>query len=122
MTTSVRSTLPWLRTVAEQLGALRRDVVFLGGATLELFITDPAAGAPRPTRDVDVIIELVSYAEYVQLQERLRELGFQEDSSPGAPLCRWETRGIKVDVMPTREDILGFTNRWYDAAMREASE
>lgn len=76
MTISTRSTLPWLQIVAEQLGSLRREVVFLGGATLELFITDPGAGAPRPTRDVDVIIELGSYAEYVQLQERLRELGF----------------------------------------------
>lgn len=122
MTTTVRSTLPWLRTVAEQLGELRNNVVFLGGATLELFITDPGAGAPRPTRDVDVIIELGSYPEFVELQERLRELGFREDSSPGAPLCRWETQGIKVDVMPTREDILGFTNRWYADAMRGAGE
>lgn len=122
MTTSARSTVPWLRTVAQQLAELRSEVVFLGGATLELFITDPAAGAPRPTRDVDVIIELGSYAEYVRLQERLRELGFREDTTPGAPLCRWGIQGIKVDVMPTREEILGFTNRWYAEAMREADE
>jgi predicted nucleotidyltransferase len=122
MTPSPTSTIAWLRTVAKQLGNLRSEVVFLGGATMELFITDPGAGAPRPTKDVDVIVELGSYAEYVHLQERLRERGFQEDSSEGAPLCRWVTQGIKVDVMPTREEILGFTNCWYAAAMRDATE
>jgi len=122
MTSSPRSTIAWLRTVAEQLGDLRPELVFLGGATLELLITDSGATAPRPTKDVDVIVELGSYADYVHLQERLRERGFQEDSSEGAPLCRWVTQGIKVDVMPTREEILGFTNRWYAAAMRDATE
>jgi hypothetical protein len=122
MTSPSRRAIAWLRTVAGRLGDLRHELVFLGGATLELFITDPGAGAPRPTKDVDVIVELGSYADYVLLQERLRDRGFQEDSSEGAPLCRWVTQGIKVDVMPTREAILGFTNRWYAAAMRDATE
>lgn len=122
MKPSPNSTIAWLRTVAERFGELRSELVFLGGATMELFITDPGAGAPRPTKDVDVIVELGSYADYVHLQDRLRNSGFQEDSSDGAPLCRWVTEGIKVDVMPTREEILGFTNRWYTAAMRDATE
>jgi len=50
MTSPPRSTIAWLRTVAERLGDLRLEVVFLGGATMELFITDPGAGAPRPTK------------------------------------------------------------------------
>ena len=70
---------------------------------------------------VDVIVELGSWADYVHLQERLRERGFQEDRSEGAPLCRWVTQGIKIDVMPTREEILGFTNRWCTAAMQDAT-
>ena len=122
MTSPPGSSIAWLRTVAERLADLRPELVFLGGATLELLITDPGASAPRPTKDVDVIVELGSYADYVLLQERLRARGFQEDSSEGAPVCRWVTQGIKVDVMPTRDGILGPPNRWFSAAMRDATE
>jgi hypothetical protein len=34
--------------------------VFVGGATLGLWITDPAAPEPRPTKDVDLIVEVAS--------------------------------------------------------------
>jgi hypothetical protein len=40
--------------------------------------------------------------------------------SEGAPVCRWLVDAIKVDVMPTQEDVLGFTNRWYLPAIRNA--
>ena len=39
-----------LRFIAEKLGDLRDQVVFVGGATSELLITDPAA-PPRPRGD-----------------------------------------------------------------------
>lgn len=114
--------LAWIRTVARRLGDLSLKVVFLGGATVELLVTDPGAGAPRATKDVDVIVEVGSYAAYAQLQKRLRERGFQEDRTPGAPLCRFTVEDVTVDVMPTSEEILGFSNRWYTAAMREAKD
>lgn len=112
--------IEWVRIVAERLGELREEVVFLGGATMALLITDPAAAALRPTKDVDVIVEVASWGEYAPLQDRLRERGFAEDSEEGAPLCRWVIEGIKVDIMPTNEKILGFSNRWYSAAMKTA--
>lgn len=108
-------------TVARRLGALHERVVFLGGATTALFITDPAAGAVRVTRDVDVIVEVGSYVQYqLDLGEELRRAGFAVDTSDGAPLCRWIVDGVKVDVMPTDTSVLGFTNRWYSAAIRSA--
>ena len=110
----------WVRIVAERLGELRDEVVFLGGATVGLLITDPATTTVRATKDVDVIVEVESWGEYAPLQERLREKGFSEDTSEGAPLCRWVIADIKVDVMPTTEQILGFSNRWYGPAMKTA--
>lgn len=50
--------LEWVRIVAERLGDVVEDVVFLGGAIVELLITDPAATVARPTKDVDVIVEI----------------------------------------------------------------
>jgi len=98
------------------------EVVFVGGCTTELFITDEAAAEVRPTFDVDVLAEITSYADYANFSERLRALGFREDTSRGAPLCRWLIDEMKLDVMPIEERILGFTNRWYRAAMDAAQD
>ena len=113
-------TLDMVVLVARGLGALREEVAFLGGAVTGLLITDPAAPEIRPTDDVDVIVEVASQVAYASLGRRLRVLGFREDKSEGAPTCRWIFSGQKVDVMPTSAEVLGFANRWYASALREA--
>jgi hypothetical protein len=82
--------------------------------------TDPAASAIRPTKDVDAIVDVTSYAKYTALSERLRTLGLVEDTTPGAPLCRWRCDDLIIDVMPTDATVLGFSNRWYPAAIETA--
>lgn len=106
--------------VAERLGKLREQVVFLGGAATTLLITDEAAPDVRPTLDVDVIVKIGSGPDYHRLGEALRKIGFNEDTSEDAPLCRWLIDGIRVDIMPTDEKILGFSNRWYLSALHHA--
>jgi hypothetical protein len=101
-----------IRVVAERLGPLRDRVVFVGGAVRGLLLTDPGAAPERPTDDVDVIVEATSAADLDALGVQLRALGFREDASPGAPICRWLVGGVKVDVMPTEGKVLGFRNRW----------
>lgn len=93
----------------------------MGGAVTSLLVTDERAGSPRTTLDVDAIAEITSYPEYAAFGERLRALGFSEDASEGAPLCRWVHSGTILDVMPLDEKILGFSNRWYRAAMEAAA-
>lgn len=105
-----------MRQVALQLDGLTDQLVFVGGVTVGLLITDPASPAVRPTRDVDVITIIESHADYYRLGEQLRRRGFKEDQSEGAPLCRWVAGGWILDVMPTDEQILGFSNRWYRLA------
>ncbi len=75
----------------------------------------------RVTDDVDVIAELSSYVEYTKFSKLLRKLGFTEDSSEGAPICRWTLMGAKLDVMPTDERILGFSNKWFKSALSHAA-
>jgi hypothetical protein len=106
-----------LIAAAELLRPLLKDLVFVGGVITSLLITDEGAGTPRTTLDVDAIVEITSYAEYAAFGERLRKAGFSEDMSEGAPLCRWIQSGVTLDVMPLDEAILGFSNRWYRAAM-----
>ncbi len=105
---------------AEGLGSLLGEVAFLGGATTGLLLTDPAVEDVRSTLDVDVIVEVASRADYYDLEERLRELGFKNDLSEGAPLCRWLLSDLILDVMPTSEEILGFSNVWYADALHHA--
>lgn len=110
-----------LCTVASRLGALCERVVFLGGATIALMITDDEDIDIRPTNDVDVIVEVSSYFDYQHtLRDELLKANFREDNTEGAPICRWLVDGVKVDVMPTDANILGFSNRWYPEAIRHA--
>lgn len=112
--------LDQLIAAADALRPLLPELVFVGGCVTGLLITDEAAGEPRGTIDVDVIAEITSYAQYAAFGDRLRSLGFSEDTREGAPVCRWAQGGMILDVMPLDEKILGFSNRWYKAAM-EAS-
>ena len=114
--------LDLLQQAAEKLRPLLPEIIFVGGCATGLLITDPGAAAVRRTYDVDVISEIASYAEYIVFSERLRALGFAEDTSKGAPLCRWQQDGLILDVMPLDAAILGFSNRWYVDALRTAVE
>jgi hypothetical protein len=110
-----------LEQAAAHLGdALLEQLVFVGGAVAGLLITDPAMPDIRPTQDVDVICRVIARAHYRQLGMQLRERGFQEDTRPGAPLCRWCIEQIILDLMPTQGEILGFSNRWYPLAVESA--
>ena len=102
------------------LRPLLDELVFVGGCATGLLVTDVGAAGIRPTKDVDVIVDVASYAKYSDLSERLHALGLLEDTSDGAPICRWRYRGGVIDVMPTDERILGFANRWFSPAIRSA--
>lgn len=110
-----------LWTVAQHLGDLVDEVVFVGGMVRDLLITDPAAGPSRPTDDVDCIID-VNRGQYMLLTEKLRSRGFREDTDDDAPLCRWRVEGISVDVMPVNPEVLGFSNVWYPSGLQHAVE
>lgn len=66
-----------------------------------------------------VVIELASYAGYAELDERLRSIGFLNDTESGV-FCRYKIQGIIVDVMPTHAEAIGFSNRWYPEGYRQA--
>jgi len=111
-----------LELAARGLGPLTDEVVFLGGCATGLLITDTAAPPTRETKDVDVIVEIATRHDYHIFSGKLRDRGFHEDQSEGAPICRWVYQSVIVDVMPTDRSILGFSNRWYSDAMYTAEK
>jgi hypothetical protein len=80
----------------------------------------PSSWRHSPDQDVDAIVDIASYAKYTVLAGRLRALGLGEDTTLGAPLCRWRHGPLIVDVMPTDAAVLGFSNRWYPTAIETA--
>jgi hypothetical protein len=106
---------------ARQLGELTEELVFLGGSAVALLITDPAAPDVRPTLDIDAIVEVATWTDYYRLEERLRGKGFRQTMEENI-ICRWRHGEIVLDVMPTDERILGFSNRWYAESLRNAQE
>lgn len=109
-----------LARMAEALGELRERMAFVGGCATALLITDPAAAPVRATQDVDAIVAVASAQEYRRLGKALRERGFSQSVEEGEPPYRWSLGGMKLDVMPTDERVLGFSNRWYEVALRTA--
>lgn len=111
-----------LETAAAVLGPLLEDVVFVGGATIHLWLTEPGAPPTRATEDVDVICEVATRAQYHRFASRLRERGLREGMNEPV-ICRWRSADpqLVLDVMPTDPDILGFSNPWYEEAITTAA-
>lgn len=112
--------LPYLRRVAEALGDLREQLVFVGGSVAGLLVTDPLADPVRATRDVDAVVE-ADRAAFVRIEQAVAERGFARDPTSEV-ICRWVHResGVLFDLMPVRGDVLGFSNRWYPYAVQTA--
>ena len=109
-----------VEVVAAALGDLCDELVLVGGCAASLLIDAPTAPLPRVTYDVDLIAVVAALRNYHALEERFAQRGFKRDVSPDAPICRWRIGAIEVDLMPTDETVLGFSNRWYAEAATTA--
>lgn len=68
-----------------------------------------------------MLVAVSSRGTYYEFGDKLRALGFSEDMSEGASLCRWKSGWLLLDVMPVSSDILGFSNIWYEGALENAT-
>ena len=112
------TSIEMLQRVAEALGPLKNEVVFVGGTIPALLITDPGAPPLRTTIDVDLIVDSREHGQHADFEARLRDRGFQIKSPP---ICRYGIDDILVDVMTT-SDIQGFSDRWYPEAFSTAED
>lgn len=88
-----------LKIIADGLGDLGRDVVFVGGSVAELYADDSAATDIRPTMDVDCVIKTATYGSLQEFENLLRKRHFINDIESGV-ICRWKYNGEIVDIMP----------------------
>jgi len=109
--------LPLPEDAVRRPAPFSEEIVSVGGATPGLLITDVAAAPIRGTTDVDVTAEIVTCADYIAFSERLRQAHFTEDTSL---TCRWHNGSPALDVLALNKEVLGFTNIWYEPALRHA--
>ena len=110
--------LAMLHTVAERLGPLRNQVMFMGGTILPLLVAEDVATDIRTAKDVDIMIDMPSKAELYRFEDTLWDLGFRRESVGAA--SHWCLDEIGVDVLNADPDIVRFNNRWGAEAMRWA--
>lgn len=118
MITRAQQNLNQLADVAGYLGPLLDEFVFVGGCVVGLLIDDPLAPEIRPTYDVDTIVDIVTRSDYHRLENKLRKLGFEQSIEVESPICAWFINNIRIDIVPTQKDILGFGNPWYKDAIK----
>ena len=106
--------------VAHALGDLRDRLVLVGGCAVGLLFDSPTAPPPRVTYDVDLVAEVAALRDYHALEKLFSARGFIRDRCPDAPICRWVVDSVKVDLVPTSDAVLGFSNAWYPEAIRSA--
>ena len=113
--------LAMLETVAKALGDdLRRKMVFVGGCSTAVLITDEITlQEVRATDDIDLIVDLAGMVQWMQLQDELRQKGFTISGEDDV-ICRMRLGDLKVDFMPDDPNILGFSNRWYKLGIQTA--
>lgn len=85
-----------IKTVFQALGELQNEVVFVGGATVSLY-ADQETFEVRETDDIDVIIEVLNYADHAKFEEQLRKKGFTEISiQRTVEPARWDSRENRI--------------------------
>jgi predicted nucleotidyltransferase len=105
--------------VARALGPLRDAVVFVGGATVNFYVSDKHVNEVRPTKDVDLVLEILNPHELEALQETLVKLGFYQTIEDNVP-CRFRFDDVMVDVMSTKSVGWAPANPWFELGYQHA--
>ena len=101
-----------IRRISLALGEMNEQVIFVGGATIGLYINDPGAEDVRATKDVDITVEIASRRELESIREDLVKKGFKQSPEDNL-ICRFRYDNIKVDVMSTKEVGWAPANPWF---------
>lgn len=106
-----------VKKVAKALGELNDQVAYVGGATVSLYADDPAADDVRPTKDIDIVLHILSFSELTAIQEKLSQKGIQPDSESEI-VCRFKYEDVLIDVMSTKEVGWAPSNIWFEPGFK----
>lgn len=108
------------KKVLDALGEEAEDFCAVGGGAIWLYLPNEIdAARVRPTEDVDFVVPAKTLGEYHKLEEKLRKLGFRNDTRAGARICRYVYKDITVDFMPARTEVLNLNSRWFEKGLKK---
>ena len=110
-----------IKRVALALGDLNDVVIYVGGATVSLYINDPAADDVRPTKDIDISLQILSIPQLEEIREQLNEKGFSQSADLDV-ICRFKLDDILVDVMSTKAIGWAPANPWFAKGFEKREE
>lgn len=105
--------------VANSLGELNDEVIYVGGAVVSLYITDEAAEQPRPTKDIDISVQISTYGQMDELREKLATKKIFPAQSEKV-MYRYTYEDILIDFIPYEKTVLGPTNSWLKPGFKKA--
>lgn len=70
-----------IKKIASALGELNEKIIFVGGATISMYVNDPAADDVRPTKDIDLTVKVATYTELENIRVELNKKGFKQSSN-----------------------------------------
>lgn len=88
---------------------------------VSLYIDDKSADDVRPTKDIDISLEITSFGELERIRKRLEQKGFYQ-SHEDKVVCRFRFEDIKVDVMSTKEVGWAPANQWFESGFKDLIE
>lgn len=110
-----------IQKIAKALGELNNEVIYVGGATVSLYINDTAADDVRPTKDIDISVSVATINELEDIREKLTSKGFTQ-SSELTVICRFKFEDILVDVMNTDPIAWAPANPWFKKGFQNSEE
>lgn len=108
-----------VKKVASTLEELNDDVIYVGGAVVSLYVTDEGAEQPRPTKDIDISVQISTYSQMDKLRERLATKKIFPAPTETI-MYRYSYEDILIDFIPYEETPLGPTNSWLKPGFEKA--
>lgn len=110
-----------IKKIANALGELNNEIIFVGGATVSLYVNDEAAEDVRPTKDIDISVSVATINELEDVREKLASKGFLQSAELDV-ICRFKFEGIVVDVMNTKPISWAPANHWFKKGFENMEE
>jgi hypothetical protein len=109
-----------LEKVARGLDDLLNKVVFIGGASMDLYVSPDAATENRPSGVIDCIIGSLALPDYARWEQLLLARGFEQQEAVGDCRNLWAYQGIRLNVLAREREALGYDYRWFDEGVFHA--
>lgn len=103
--------------LATALEEINDKVIYVGGAAISLYVEETYRDSIRPTEDIDIVLEIATFSELENLRIELSKKGIKQ-SHEDEVVCRFRYKGIKVDVMATKEIAWAPANKWFEKGFK----